>query len=243
MVTRYVNQRKKAPQEPCQGGGNLAQHPRAVEDQDERLYFCVGFRTLHGMVKAVKRIAPKKLRPFPHGITVAYIGDGKGKTTAAVGAATRAAGYGWKVLFLQFYKSIDWPSGEREALRKLGVDVEVHGAGFVGILGDRKHLREHQQAAQRALRVAWAHILSGKYKLVVLDEVISCLEQKLFPVSTLVQFFQKRLQHAKAKNVHLVLTGHQQFPAILKYCDVVTEMNMLKHPYYKGFIAVKGIDF
>lgn len=195
------------------------------------------------MRKVVKRLAPKRLRPFPHGITVAYIGDGKGKTTAAVGAATRATGYGWKVLFFQFYKSPDWPSGEREALRKLGVAVEVHGQGFVGILGDRKHLREHQQAAQRALQLAWTRIASGTYKLVVLDEIISCLEQKLFPVAALVRLLQKRAKHPKAKHVNLVLTGHQKFSAVLKHCDVVTEMRMVKHPYYKGFIAIKGIDY
>ncbi|MEK7631880.1 MAG: cob(I)yrinic acid a,c-diamide adenosyltransferase [Patescibacteria group bacterium] len=195
------------------------------------------------MTTVVKRLAPKRLRPFPHGITVAYIGDGKGKTTAAVGAATRATGYGWKVLFFQFYKSLDWPSGEREALRKLGVDVEVHGQGFVGILGDRKPLAQHKAAAKKALDRAWACISSGKYKLVVLDEVISCLEQKLFPVSALVAILTKRTKHPKAKNVNLVLTGHQKFSAILKHCDVVTDMKMVKHPYYKGFIAVKGIDY
>ena len=195
------------------------------------------------MATTVKRIAPKRLRPFPHGITVAYIGDGKGKTTAAVGAATRAAGYGWKVLFLQFYKSAQWPSGEREALRRLGVDVEVLGEGFVGILGDRKHLRQHQRAAQRALRLAWARTVSGKYKLVILDEVVSCLEQKLLTVPALTHFLQKRAKHPKAKDVNLVLTGHEKFPAVLRHCDVVTEMQMVKHPYYKGFIAVQGIDY
>lgn len=195
------------------------------------------------MAKGVKRIAPKRLRSFPHGLTVAYIGDGKGKTTAAVGVAVRAAGYGWRVLFLQFYKSSQWPSGERDALRKLGVDVEVHGEGFVGILGDRKHIRQHRLAAQRALSLAWAHMVSGKYQLIVLDEVISCLEQKLLPVSGLVTLLRKRARHAKAKHVHLVLTGHEEFPAVLKHCDLVTEMKMVKHPYYKGFIAVKGIDY
>lgn len=195
------------------------------------------------MVQVVKRIAPKKLRPFPHGITVAYVGDGKGKTTAAVGVATRAIGYGWKTLFFQFFKSPQWPSGERDALRKLGATVEVHGEGFVGILGDRKPLRQHQVAARQALDRAWKRIASGEYQLVVLDEVISCLEQKLFPVSALVKFLQKRRRHTKAKNIHLVLTGHQKFPAVLQLCDVVSEMRMVKHPYYRGFIAVKGIDY
>lgn len=195
------------------------------------------------MIKTVKRISSKRFRPFPHGLTVAYVGDGKGKTTAAVGVAVRAAGYGWRVLFLQFYKSSQWPSGERDALRKLGVDVEVHGEGFVGILGDSKHIRQHRLAAQRALSLAWAHLVSGKYRLVVLDEVVSCLEQKLLPTSALVSLLRKRARHAKAKHVHLVLTGHEKFSAILKLCDLVTEMKMVKHPYYQGFIAVKGIDF
>jgi len=174
---------------------------------------------------------------------LAYIGKGKGKTTAAVGVATRAAGYGWKVLFFQFYKSKDWPSGERESLRKLGVDVEVHGQGFVGILGDRKPLAQHKASARKALNRAWALIASGKYQLVVLDEVISCLEQKLFPVSAVTTLLEKRAASLKAKAVHLVMTGHDKFPALLKHCDLVTEMKMLKHPYYKGFIAVKGVDY
>ncbi len=195
------------------------------------------------MVRSPKRIVPKRLRPFPSGLTVAYVGDGKGKTTAAVGMATRALGYGWKTLFFQFFKSPQWPSGEREALRKLGATVEVHGEGFVGILGDRKDVREHQAAARQALDRAWTHIASGAFHLVILYEVISCLEQKLFPVSALVALLDKRRHHPKAKNVHLVLTGHQRFPALLKRCDLVSDMRMVKHPYYQGFIAVKGIDY
>ena len=186
---------------------------------------------------------PARLRPFSKGLTIAYIGNGKGKTTAAVGAVTRAAGYGWKALFFQFCKSPDWPSGEREALLKLGVDVEVYGEGFVGILGDRKPLRQHQAAAQRALGLAWTRIASGKYKLVVLDEVIACLEQRLFSISALVKLLDQRAKHPKAKHVHIVFTGHKKYPAVLKYCDVVTEMKMVKHPYTEGFIAVKGIDY
>ena len=189
------------------------------------------------------KAVPKKLRPLQRGLRIAYIGDGKGKTTAAVGVATRAAGYGWKVLFFQFYKSPAWPSGEREALRKLGVDVEVHGQGFVGILGDRKPLAQHQAAAKQALDRAWVQVNSGKYKLVVLDEIISCLEQKLFPVSNVVSMLKRHAVSPTASKVHIVMTGHKKFPELLKQCDLVTEMKMVKHPYYKGFIAVQGIDY
>lgn len=191
----------------------------------------------------MRKIAPKKLHPLGRGLTVLYRGDGKGKTTAAVGVAVRARGYGWKVLFLQFSKSKQWPSGERKALAKLGVDVRVMGLGFVGILDDRKPLGEHRAAARRALAAAKKLLLSGRYKLVVLDEVISSLEQQLLKPSDLVALLKVRTRHPKAKNLHLVLTGHDRYPAIEKLCDLVTEMKMVKHPYYKGFLAVKGIDF
>ncbi len=189
-----------------------------------------------------KRV-PKKLYPLTRGLTIAYIGNGKGKTTAAVGLATRAAGYGWKVLFFQFYKSEQWPSGERAALKKLGVDVQVRGQGFVGILGDKKPRAVHRAAAARALAEARKLIFSGKYKLVVLDEAISCLEQKLLLASALTKLLDERGHHRKAKHVHIAMTGHDKFPAVLRRCDLVTEMKMVKHPYYRGILAVKGIDY
>lgn len=238
-----VQGQKKTPRQDLAGRGGGRPNQNRCAGMENALSFLRRFRTLQDMASLVKRRTPKKLKPLNRGVRIAYIGAGKGKTTAAVGVAARAAGYGWKVLFFQFYKSPDWPSGEREALRKLGVDVEIHGQGFVGILGDRKPLVQHQAAARKALARAWMHISSGKYRLVVLDESISCLEQKLFSVSAVVTLLKKHAASPTAKLVHLVMTGHQKFPAVLKHCDVVTEMKMLKHPYYKGFIAVKGIDF
>ncbi|MBI5404732.1 MAG: cob(I)yrinic acid a,c-diamide adenosyltransferase [Candidatus Kerfeldbacteria bacterium] len=191
----------------------------------------------------MKKKAPTKLRAIDRGLTIAYIGDGKGKTTAAIGLATRAVGYGWKVLYFQFFKSEQWPSGEREALRKLGVDVMVRGEGFVGILGDQKDRAQHEAAAAKALSEARSLILSGKYQLVVLDESISCLEQKLYPVDALVRLLDDRSVDPVGRKVHLVMTGHESFAPILKHCDTVTEMKMKKHQYYSGIIATKGIDF
>jgi cob(I)alamin adenosyltransferase len=191
----------------------------------------------------MKRHTVKKFRTIDRGLTIAYIGNGKGKTTAAVGLATRAAGYNWPVLFFQFYKSEQWPSGERVALRKLGVDVFVRGEGFVGILGDRKQLIQHKTAAIRALVEARKHIFSGKYRLVILDEAISCLEQKLFPVRALTKLLDDRMKDKEAKQVHVALTGHNRYPQIMKRCDLVTDMKMVKHPYYAGIIATRGIDF
>ncbi len=191
----------------------------------------------------MNKAVPKKLRPIDRGLTIAYIGNGKGKTTAAAGLATRAAGYGWNVLFFQFYKSEQWPSGERTALKKLGVDVRVRGKGFVGILGDRKPRAHHRTAAVRALAEARKLLFSGRYQLVILDEAISCLEQRLLPVRAFVSLLDSRAKHPKARTVHLAMTGHDRYPPILKRCDLVTEMKMVKHPYYQGVVATKGIDF
>ncbi|MFA5030442.1 MAG: cob(I)yrinic acid a,c-diamide adenosyltransferase [Patescibacteria group bacterium] len=187
--------------------------------------------------------ASKKLRQFTRGMIIAYIGNGKGKTTASVGAAVRARGYGWTVLFFQFFKSPEWPSGERTALHTLGIDVEVHGKGFVGICGDEKPRRIHSEAAKKALRLAEKAIVSGKWKLIVLDEIISCVEEKLFPADAVVSMLKRVRVHARGKQIHIILTGHRKYSKILKQCDIVTEMKMLKHLYYKGYIAHKGIDF
>lgn len=185
----------------------------------------------------------KPLRMHDRGLRIAYIGDGKGKTTAAVGVAVRARGYGLRVVFVQFYKSPEWPSGERQALNKLGVDVRVYGEGFVGILGDRKKKTVHKRAAQRALRESLRILRSGRYDLIILDEAISCLEQRLYTQRQLLALLDVHRSHPKARRTHLVLTGHTAFPAVIKRCDLVTRMGMVKHPYYEGFLAVRGIDF
>lgn len=189
------------------------------------------------------RRAPASLKPAEHGLTHAYIGDGKGKTTAAVGTAVRAAGYGWKVLFLQFMKEAKWPSGERTSLKKIGVEVQVMGEGFYKILNDRKSEEQHKGAALHALTVAREKLFSGQYQLVVLDELGSAVEEKLLDKKPVEQLLHDRRKDERAKNVHLIWTGHQSIPWMVKYADLVTEMKMVKHPYYKGIIATRGLDY
>ena len=173
-----------------------------------------------------------------HGLTIIYIGDGKGKTSAAVGLAVRAAGTGFRVLFLQFVKG-DWPSGEREILASLNkVEVKLMGRGFVGILGDRKPIDEHVRAAQNALKESEKALKSKKYDLVILDEAISAIESKLIATDDLYNLIKK-----KPKAVHLCLTGHKRIKKLIDAADLVTEMKMIKHPYYKGILAQRGIDY
>lgn len=174
---------------------------------------------------------------MPKGLIIVYIGNGKGKTSAAVGLATRAVGTGFRVLFLQFVKG-DWPSGEREALVKLGVVVRLAGLGFVGILGDRKPIETHIKAAQKAKFEAIEALKSDKYDLVVLDEAISAIEIKLLTTQDIVDIVK-----AKPEKVHLCLTGHKKIKKLIDMADLVTEMKMIKHPYYQGILAQRGIDY
>ena len=191
----------------------------------------------------MKTLKIPKLKSFPRGLNIYYFGKGKGKTTAAIGLAVRAAGYNLKVLFFQFFKSPKWPSGERLALEKLGVKVEIHGSGFVGIWGDKKAFIEHKKSAEQAFALAKKLLFSGKYQVVILDEIISCLEVGLLKEKLVVDLIKQKTNLSKTKNVHLIITGHQKYPGLAKYCDLITEMKMVKHPFYKGFLAVKGVDY
>ena len=187
--------------------------------------------------------APKKLKPANRGLVHAYIGDGKGKTTAAVGTAVRAAGYGWKVCVIQFMKSPSWPSGERESLKKLGIEVLILGEGFYKILNDRKSEAEHKAAALAALNQAREKIFFSQSKLIVLDELGSAVEEHILDRKPVEALLKDHGKDVRAKMVHLIWTGHEKIKWMLKYADLVTEMKMIKHPYYKGIIATKGLDY
>lgn len=186
---------------------------------------------------------PAKLHVADHGLVHAYIGDGKGKTTAAVGTAVRAAGHGWKVCFIQFVKEAAWPSGERQSLRKLGIEVLVLGEGFFKILNDRKPEEQHKATALKALDVLRYRVLSGQYQLVVADELGSAVEEGILEKKPVEKFLKDRAKDKKARIVHLIWTGHKKIGWMLKYADLVTEMKMLKHPYYRGIIATRGLDY
>jgi cob(I)alamin adenosyltransferase len=180
-----------------------------------------------------------------------YYGRGKGKTTAAVGLAVRAAGSGLNVYFLQFIKG-EWPSGERDFFKafnaiqqhyrgekKLGtIEVVALGKGFVKILGDRKPFAEHVVAARQALALGRKALRSDQYDLVILDEALSAVETKLLKTSDLLKLVQE-----KPPPVHLVLTGHDLPKNLFKLADLVSEVKMVKHPYYEGLLAQRGIDY
>lgn len=172
------------------------------------------------------------------GLTILYVGDGKGKTTAAVGVAVRAVGAGLRVVFLQFMKTEKWQSYERRALTRLGVTVRVLGMGFVGIIDDMLTLKEHKEGAAKALATTLRSVRSGDYDLVVADEAVSAVDEGLLTVDDI-----RRLIAAKPTAVTLVLTGHSRYPRLEAACDLVTDMRKVKHPFDKGLLAQRGIDF
>ena len=178
------------------------------------------------------------------GLTIVYTGDGKGKTSAALGAAMRALGHGWRVLIIQFFKG-DWPVvyGEVELAKKLYPQFEVLqlGRGFVKIMGDKKPFEEHVEAAKAALTLTRERMLSGKYDLIILDEVIYALgylDFKLIDLADVLQIIRE-----KPLQTHLILTGRNAPPEIIEAADLVTEMREIKHPMKKGIPAQQGIDY
>jgi len=208
------------------------------------------------MQKNKKIQISKTFSDEPKGLVICYIGGGKGKTTAAMGMAVRAAGDGKQVYILQFVKAAnkssekinegEWPvSSEINFFDNVSyssgvgkIENEQVGLGFVGILGDKKEKDIHIRQALKGIERAREIITSGDYDLVILDEIISALEVGLIEERDIID-----LINIKPKLMHLVLTGHNKFPKILKLCDLVTEMKMIKHPYYKGILAQKGIDY
>jgi cob(I)alamin adenosyltransferase len=176
----------------------------------------------------------------PQGLTLVFTGNGKGKTTAAVGLTVRAAGNRLRVFFLQFIKG-QWKSGEREVLRSLpGVDLEVTGRGFTieRLRNPRIPLEDHAAAAAHGWQVAQQIVHEGTYDMVVLDEVLGAVTAGLVPLDELLA-----LVASKPPELHLVLTGRGAPPALVEAADLVSEIQPVKHPLQRGIKAQRGIEF
>ena len=173
------------------------------------------------------------------GLVVVYTGNGKGKTTAAMGLALRAAGYGRKVLVIQFVKT--WFTGEKGGFEYLpNVEFVQAGKGFYKILGDKVPEEEHVDAARAALELAQGRIASGEYDVVVLDEIIGSITGGLLELAPVLELID-----TKPPQLDLVLTGHRgkELPELLERADLITEMVKVKHPYDSGILAKKTIDY
>jgi cob(I)alamin adenosyltransferase len=182
------------------------------------------------------------------GQVLVYYGQGKGKTTAALGLALRAIGRGWRVCMLQFTKSGEWPPGEpvgeSAAAVRLAPELELipTGIGFVNILGDPYPFEAHQEAAEKGLTLAREKLASNKYDLVILDEVLGAVGQGQLPLDAVLAAVRGR-----PPSVSILLTGHDDretfIEEVLAVADLATEMRKVKHPFDEGRQATKGLDY
>ncbi len=169
------------------------------------------------------------------GLLIVYTGDGKGKTTAALGLVLRAWGHGMRVCVVQFIKSAHERWGEVQAAEKLGITWHSLGTGFVWDPG------HDEQARQRALdtwKLAKEFIVSGAYDLVVLDEFTYPLQYGWIKVDEVAAW----LRHERPSTVHVVITGRKAPKELIAAADLVTEMRKVKHPFDAGVPAQKGIE-
>lgn len=173
------------------------------------------------------------------GLVMVNTGNGKGKTTAALGTAMRALGHGWKVLMIQFVKG-PWVSGEQLLAPRLAPDFELvkTGKGFFKIMNDRLPEEEHKEAAAAGLAFAGEKIRAGAHDLIILDEINNAIADGLLPVEPLLEILD-----ARPERLHLILTGRNAHPEVLRRAHLVTEMTEIKHPYQQGILAQRGVDF
>ena len=173
------------------------------------------------------------------GLTIVYTGKGKGKTTAALGIALRATGYNKKICMIQFIKG-SWHYGEMSSSKRLEPEFEMVaiGKGFVGILDDNSPREDHEKIAQEAIKISNEKIQSGKYDIVILDEINYAVNLQLISIDDVLKLIK-----AKPSDVDLVLTGNYAKDEVIEMADLVTEMKQVKHPFQRGIKAKEGIDF
>lgn len=177
---------------------------------------------------------PKDLRRVPS-LVLVNTGNGKGKTSAAIGVAVRGVARGWPVGVVQFLKSGTWHTGEEKVCRQLGIDWWAIGEGFTW---DSTDLTEDQAVAAKAWEHARRLIVAGDHQLVILDEVTYPLNWGWIDRDEFLATIRDRPQH-----VNVVCTGRNAPAELIDIADTVTEMNVVKHAYKQGIRAKKGIDY
>ena len=163
-----------------------------------------------------------------------YTGDGKGKTTAALGLTLRAVGAGWRVLFTQFLKHGKF--SEIKALKRLGDQVTIRQYGS-GRFIKRRPSEKEMEMARAGLSEIMQVMKEGRYDLIVLDEINVAVHFGLIPLEGVISLLEKRPQ-----DVELVFTGKWAHKEIIERADLVTEMRMIKHYFSKGIRAREGIE-
>ncbi len=167
------------------------------------------------------------------GLIYIFTGEGKGKTTAALGVAVRALGRGMRVGWVSWYKTEEWGMGELGLKGK--VEMHMAGKGFYKLPTDKATPGQHKAAAEKALKKAGE--LIGDVEVLVLDEVNNAIGDKLIKLDEVIELILKR---GKA---HVILTGRGVSKKLVEIADLVTECKKIKHPFDRGVKAVKGLDY
>lgn len=183
----------------------------------------------------IERLEPKEHK----GLIVVITGDGKGKSTSALGMALRACGHGMRVCIIQFMKG-DLYSGEWDGIKRMDCAIELHatGKGFCGIQGNPYPWAEHRANAQDAIDLVREKMASDRYDLLILDEINNALKLKLVDLEQLLDIIR-----AKPPLMHLVLTGRAAHPQVIELADTVSEVREIKHAYQQGIEPQPGIDY
>ena len=174
------------------------------------------------------------------GLVQIYTGQGKGKTTAAIGQAIRARGRGCKVLLVQFIKGKEG-SGEIPLLEKLGIKVICKGKKDRWLFPDKL-----QEEEKKRIRLEWTHFLDEisrqakveKYDLIVLDEINVALYYGLIDEKRLIEFVRK-----KPTSLEIILTGRHASPKLIELAHLVSEIKSIRHPFNEGVRARRGIEY
>jgi cob(I)alamin adenosyltransferase len=173
------------------------------------------------------------------GLVVVLTGNGKGKTSSALGMVLRACGHGLRSCIIQFMKG-DLYAGEWDGVKKLGDLVELHhtGKGFCGIQGNPYPYEEHRANAQDAIDLVREKMTSGQFDLLVLDEINNALHLKLVDLEQVLDLLDN-----KPPLLHMVLTGRDAHPEVIERADTVSEVREIKHAYRKDIEPQPGIDY
>ena len=172
------------------------------------------------------------------GLLMVNTGDGKGKTTAALGVLVRAAGRGLKCVLIQFMKSKNDRYGEHEALEKLGVEIHTMGDGFTW---DTKDPAQDVKTSEETWALCVEKMRSNEYDLLVFDELVYVLDYKFLDIAKVLD--EITTVRATQPHVHIIMTGRNAPAALIEAADLVTEMKEIKHPFHAGIYAQQGIEF
>ncbi|HAL45964.1 MAG: hypothetical protein A2Y12_10250 [Planctomycetes bacterium GWF2_42_9] len=176
------------------------------------------------------------------GLVQIYTGTGKGKTTASFGLALRSAGWGNKVIIYQFLKPASLKLGERKAILKSKLPIKIVPLkiewNMRKSLADKKTFEKTATQIEKLFETITFQAKTREYDVIILDEIVFCLASKLVGLELI-----ENLVKSKAKQVEIIMTGRGATKELIRMADLVTEMELIKHPFQKNINARKGIEF